>query len=277
MSEITTSREAIASKNLKGLLEEDISKIFGEPVHNHHLLLCMFTDFLLVQLLLGPANCFVWIGVWEIMDILIPPTFINGFICFASGIFLAVVLVVVSDSLLIISQALYKYNKLIFFLATRLYSFLTCLVMILFWKGWFDIWQHEDENKMLRKHWDLSLCCLLIGSLLLSSLGCLKSAAVTPPLGVWLDRGVDYVRVDKFYSAPENKEDNGCWVFRLKNAGLTVLIEVLCLITYFGAWCVVDDLLCHQEFINQLLPAVFCSVLSYLLSVLYLYLHHCSS
>ena len=190
-----------------------------------------------------------------------------------------------SDSLLTISQALYYYNKLIFFLATRLYSFLTCLVMILFWKGWFDIWQHEDENKMLRKHWDLSLCCLLIGSLLLSSLGCLKSAAVTPPLGVWLDRGVDYVRVDKFYSATENKEENGCWVFRLKNAGLTVLIEVLCLITYFGAWCVVDDLLSHQEFINHkylnkmihLLLAVFFSFLSYLLSMLYLYLHQTST
>ena len=119
------------TKNLKVLIEEDVSKIFGEPVQNHHLLLCMFIDFLLVQFLLGPANCFVWIGVWEIMDILIPPTFISGFICFGSGILIATLLVFASDSVLSLSQALYTYNKLIFFPATRLYSFLTCLVMII--------------------------------------------------------------------------------------------------------------------------------------------------
>ena len=267
-------------QNLKNIIEEDISKIFGEPVHNNHLALCMLSDFLLVQFVLGPANCFVWIGVWEILDIIVSQSFTNAIICFVTGTLISTGLIAGSDRILLISHEIHKYSKFIFFLATRLISFFTCLVMVLFWKGWFDIWQHEDDNQLMKKHWGLSLGCLLLGSLLLASVGCMKTAAVTPPLGVWLDSGKDYLRIDKFYSLPEDPK-NITWNFHIKNTCLTICIEVISLITYFGAWCLVDDLISHKEIyenylnkIYQLLLAVFYSVVSYLYSVIYLYLHH---
>ena len=257
---------------LTSIIEEDISKIFKEPVHIKHLPTLLCLDFLIVQLLLGPAHCLIWISIWNIMDIILGHHFLTGVFCFSIGIFLSIIMVAISDSLLSLSQYLYRSSKCLFFLFTRLYSFLSCMVLILFWKGWYDIRRHEDENRFLKHHWWFSLPYLLFGSLVLGSLGCLKTAAVRPPLGVWLDKGEDYLKINKFYTTQEDK---------MKNAMMTVLVEVISLLTYYGAWCLVDDLVVHQTIIVtnlshvfQLLLAIILSALAYLCSILYLHHHH---
>ena len=71
-------------------------------------------------------------------------------------------------------------------------------------QGWFDTWYPAEEegwgpppashwqvqhtlNSLLHLLMKMSLVCLLGGSLVLSRIGCLRTAALSTPMGLWLD------------------------------------------------------------------------------------------
>ena len=72
---------------LRQLVEEDIAKQMGRPVHNkyiftpipiiiillftnlvRYLWTCLVLDFLLVQIVIGPFTVAIWRGAWELYD-----------------------------------------------------------------------------------------------------------------------------------------------------------------------------------------------------------------
>ena len=67
---------------LRQLVEEDIAKQMGKPIHNRYLNVqvlpfinllrylwtCLVLDFLLVQIVIGPFTVAIWRGAWELYD-----------------------------------------------------------------------------------------------------------------------------------------------------------------------------------------------------------------
>ena len=68
---------------LRQLVEEDIAKQMGRPIHNkytpsiitiaitnlvRYLWTCLLLDFLLVQIVIGPFTVAIWRGAWELYD-----------------------------------------------------------------------------------------------------------------------------------------------------------------------------------------------------------------
>ena len=67
---------------LRQLVEEDIAKQMGKPIHNRYhnvqvlpfinllryLWTCLVLDFLLVQIVIGPFTVAIWRGAWELYD-----------------------------------------------------------------------------------------------------------------------------------------------------------------------------------------------------------------
>ena len=67
---LTTSNMGFL-QHFRELVEDDLKKSMGKPVINKNLWSCMLLDFLLIQFIFGPCNCFVWIGLWELLDLYI--------------------------------------------------------------------------------------------------------------------------------------------------------------------------------------------------------------
>ena len=72
---------------LRHLVEEDIAKQMGRPIHNKYIIIsivtitiliftnlvrylwtCLVLDFLLVQIVIGPFTVAIWRGAWELYD-----------------------------------------------------------------------------------------------------------------------------------------------------------------------------------------------------------------
>ena len=72
---------------LRQLVEEDIAKQMGRPIHNKYIVTsiltiiillftnlsrylwtCLVLDFLLVQIVIGPFTVAIWRGAWELYD-----------------------------------------------------------------------------------------------------------------------------------------------------------------------------------------------------------------
>ena len=72
---------------LRQLVEEDIAKQMGRPIHNKYIIIsiltitsllfinlvrylwtCLVLDFLLVQIVIGPFTVAIWRGAWELYD-----------------------------------------------------------------------------------------------------------------------------------------------------------------------------------------------------------------
>ena len=72
---------------LRQLVEEDIAKQIGRPIHNKYIIIlavtiivllftnffrylwtCLVLDFLLVQIVIGPFTVAIWRGAWELYD-----------------------------------------------------------------------------------------------------------------------------------------------------------------------------------------------------------------
>ena len=284
-------------KHFRELVEDDLNKGMGKPVINKNLWFCMLLDFLLIQFILGPCNCFVWIGLWEFLDLYIDAhdTSLN-LACLFVGLAASVLVFLFSPNFYNLSENVFDFYKGFYILGTRMYTVITFPFMVLTWKGWFGLVHICDNDRGLEVI--ISLGCLILGSLVLAILGCLKTAAVTPPLGIYLDdlgTRHSYAEIRQFYKTPEDPA-MFTWKFRLINAFLTMMFELLALITYFGACNVVDFLgplyliqdgpclteggklatspPCYLKIIIAFSIAITFAALSYIGSIGYLYLHY---
>ena len=281
-------------KNLKSLVEEDLSKMMGKPLSNKNLWIWLVMDFLFIQLVLGPFNVMIWRGGWEIYDEIFKTNTVTvkerypevsekntvtGIIVFLAGFTISIPLVFFSEYVTKYADAILKHNDygrmtFKYQFVTRAYGFLTFLTMLLYWKGLFDmLWNQPNKED----HHYFSAGCLGIGSMILMYLGCLKTAATSLPMGIYLDTAVQYNHVTQFFDT-KGREDVGI-PFRIWNAFLTLCIEVLALVTYFGAFQLVgyffrevfkEPLGDSATSLIYLATAVSLSALSYMASIFYL-------
>ena len=274
------------SDKLKNLVEDDLAKMMGKPVINKKLWLWMVVDFFLIQLLIGPCNVLIWRGGWELYDLVFGVDRNNGIGLFISGLLLSIPLIIFSSNLSIFANDIltdetHGSGSFRYVIVTRFYSAATFFVMLMFWKGWFDIWRDFPFHIPGLAHWHFSLSCLVLGSFILMYLGCFKTAALSPPMGMWLDTATHYVHVDQFYHVKNASEKP--MQFRFVNAILTLLIEVIGLVTYYGAYTLIDDwfhVKITEMFESSSLQAsafllgwaLLLSALSYVCSILYLYI-----
>ena len=282
------------SEKLKKLVENDLSKMMGKPVTNKRLWLWMVVDFFLIQLFIGPCNVLIWRGGWELYDLIFGENLNTGIILFILGVLLSIPVIIYSLNLSIFAEEIlmdedYGRGSFRYMFLTQSYSAVSLFVMLLFWKGWWDIWlgfpyfdistedlQHDD-------HWYFSLGCFVIGSFILLYLGCFKTVAESPPIGLWLNTSIKYVHVERFYN--DEDEVKKSMKFRFLNAVLTMIIEVIALATYYGAFSLIDDWF-HLKIVDiygsttfyasgyLLLCALLLSGVSYVLSILYLYIFY---
>ena len=132
------------SDKLKNLVEDDLAKMMGKPVINKKLWLWMVVDFFLIQLLIGPCNVLIWRGGWELYDLVFGVD--NGIGLFISGLLLSIPLIIFSSNLSIFANDIlmdetHGSGSFRYVIVTRFYSAATFFVMLMFWKGWFDIWR----------------------------------------------------------------------------------------------------------------------------------------
>ena len=281
------------SKQLRKLIEDDLAKMMGKPVINKTLWLWMVVDFFMIQLFIGPCNVLIWRGGWELYDHIFGHNLYTGIGLFFFGLFLSIPLIIYSINISMFADEIlldeaYGRGSIRYVFVTRAYSAVTFLVMLFFWKGWWDIFYDFpyfgfEENDNNPYHWYFSLGCLVIGSFILFNLGCFKTAVLTPPVGLWLDTATQYVHVDTFYNVED--EVNKSMNFRFFNAVLTLIIEVTALATYYGAFTlidhffhpIVDEMFGHTTYYASgflLIWAVLLSGVSYVLSIFYLYIFY---
>ena len=172
-------------KHFRELVEDDLKKSIGKPVINKNLWFCMLLDFLLIQFIFGPCNCFVWIGLWELLDLCIDAhdTSLN-LICLFVGLAASVLVFLISPNFSNFSKNVFDFDKGFYIFVTRIFTVITFPFMVLTWKGWFGLLHFCNIERGIEV--TISLGCLILGSLVLSKIGCLKTAAVTPPLGIFL-------------------------------------------------------------------------------------------
>jgi len=288
------------SENVKKVVEDDLEKMMGKPVINKKLWVWLVVDFFIIQLFIGPCNVLIWRGGWNLYNYIFGETFTTGIGLFIFGVFLSIPIVVYSTNISLLADKILLDKSrgccgFRYVFVTRLYSAITFFVMLFFWKGWFDMtsgstFDVAQRNQYLEKlksqtcdkdHWYFSLGCLVLGSSVLMYLGCFKTAALCPPMGLWLDTATHYIHVDQFF--PVEEETNESMNFRILNAILTVVIEVIALITYYGAYCLIEFLL-HEKVVELfgstglqasgflLALAVVLSSVSYVSSIFYLYI-----
>ena len=86
-----------------------------------------------------------------------------------------------------------------------------------------------------------SLACLAFGALALSSLGALKTAALSPPMGLYLDTANKYCKTEMFFDDPDETKGGRHLIFRLVNTVVTLAVEVVAMITYYGAYFSIEN------------------------------------
>jgi len=269
------------SEKLKQLVEDDHAKMIGKPVINRKMWLWMVLDFFLIQLIIGPCSVLIWRGGWEFFDYIFGMNFYTGIGLFFFGLLSSIPVIIYSSDLSLIAEEIlmdksHRCGSFCYVSLTRLYSAVTFFAMLFFWKGWFDI-----GLVFSIPNWNFSLACLVLGSLVLMYLGCFKTAALCPPMGVWLDTATHYVHVDQFYDVRDTEEKS--MQFRMYNAVLTLAIEVISLVTCYGANSLIENWLYLKIFEIfgsslqasgfMLVWAVLLSGISYVSSILYLYIN----
>jgi hypothetical protein len=212
---------------LRRLVEEDIQKQMGRPIHNRHLWKCLILDFLLVQVVIGPFTVAIWRGAWELYDelflnLLGDDRMLVGSVCFISGFLVSVLVAVFYRDIDFLAK---KAGRKRYFLVTRIFSVARFLTTLLYWKGMFDMLDSFSEWFVAQFSVTLAACILFI-------LGSFKSAAITPPLGVDLDTQDDYINVSTVYRTVAT--DPFC--FRFLDGLCTTIIEVISVIAFYGAW-----------------------------------------
>ena len=133
------------SKKLKKLVEDDLSKMIGKPVTNKNLWRWMVVDFVMIQLFIGPCNVLIWRGGWELYDLIFGENLYTGIILFVLGLLLSIPVIIYSLNLSIFADEIlmdedYGRGSFRYMFVTQSYSAVTFFVMLLFWKGWWDIW-----------------------------------------------------------------------------------------------------------------------------------------
>ena len=214
----------------------------------------LFVDFFLIQLAIGPCNVLMWRGAWELYDRIFGVDNLKaGPYLFLAGCILSIPVILISPEVVKVGKRLLEKGRRSpsYVLLTRVYSLFSFLVMLLFWKGWFDTWfykngVHEDDpggsyGPNDQDHWIFSFCCLAFGTLILCILGSLKTAALSPPMGLYLDTATKYCKTEMFF---EDKDEAKCGRhigFRLVNTVATLVVEVIAMITYYGAYFGIEN------------------------------------
>ena len=223
----------------------------------------MFFDFLLIQLVIGPCNVLVWRGAWELYDrIFGMDGLTTGPLLFLAGFLLSIPTILFSPEVLKMGKGILESGGKVsrsplYVLVTRVYSLFSLLTMLLFWKGWFDTWFYKNgvyQGDSARgygpeeaDHWIFSLACLAFGALALSSLGALKTAALSPPMGLYLDTANKYCKTEMFFDDPDETKGGRHLLFRLVNTVVTLVVEVVAMITYYGAYFSIENVQ-HQVY-----------------------------
>ena len=233
-------------------------------------------DFLLIQLVIGPCNVLVWRGAWELYDrIFGVKNLRSGPYLFLAGFLLSIPIILISPEVIKVAKGLLEKGKRVsrsasYVLLTRTYSLICFLIMLLFWKGWFDTWFYKDGvhqgdaggyyyfpttfstnpstsifylgyGPNEADHWLFSFGCLAFGVLILSCLGNLKTAALSPPMGLYLDTANKYCKTDMFFEDPDEAKCGRHLRFRLVNTVATLAVEVIAMVTYYGAYFGIED------------------------------------
>ena len=137
-------------KHFRELVEDDLKKSIGKPVINKNLWCYMLLDFLLIQFIFGPCNCFVWIGLWELLDLYIDAhdTSLN-LICLFVGLAASFLVFLFSPNFYNFSKDVFHIYKGFYIFATRIFTVLTFPFMVLTWKGWFGLLHICDNERWL--------------------------------------------------------------------------------------------------------------------------------
>ena len=261
--------------DLKKLIEQDLEKHMSRPVINRYLWICLLTDFLLIQFIIGPFTVCIWRGAWRLYDeffMLLFPAFqewVIGIFCMSLGTSISCFVALYYRE---IDSLAKRARSTRYFLVSRIYSIFKFLTALLYWKGVFDILDYivDKEHNFYIPHFTVTLCaCLLF------IIGAFKSAAITPPLGVNLDTQDDYISISTFYGS--NSEDE--WMFRALDAFWTTLIEVISTAAFWGAWGTGKYLFgsvssSTRDALMTLVQAHVCSLIVFISQFFYLYLHY---
>ena len=222
--------------------------------------MCLFLDFLLIQLVIGPCNVMVWRGAWELYDRIFGVENLEfGPYLFLAGFLLSIPVILISPEVIKVAKGLLEKGEKVsrsasYVLLTRVYSLFSFLIMLLFWKGWFDTWFYKDGvhegdpggyGPNEPDHWLFSFGCLAFGTLILSCLGALKTAALSPPMGLYLDTANKYCQTEMFFEDPDEAKCGRHLIFRLVNTVTTLMVEVIAMITYYGAYFGIEDMHYH--------------------------------
>ena len=179
----------------------------------------------------------------------------SGPYLFLAGFLLSIPVILISPEVIKVAKGLLEKGEKVsrsasYVLLTRTYSLFCFLIMLLFWKGWFDTWFYKDGvhhgdaggyGPNEADHWLFSFGCLAFGVLILSCLGTLKTAALSPPMGLYLDTANKYCKTDMFFDDPDEDKCGRHLIFRLVNTVATLVVEVIAMVTYYGAYFGIED------------------------------------
>ena len=266
-------------QELKLLVEDDLAKHMGRRIYNNNLWICLLVDFLLIQLVVGPFTVCIWRGAWKSYDyifnaIFLPlkfdPTYI-GLICFSSGVITSIVIALSYREMDSIAK---RAGTVRYFIVSRVYSMMRFLIALLYWKGIFDMLDHSYTKDWLVSHFSVALA-----SSALFIIGAFKSAAITPPLGINLDKANDYINISTFYGSKRSDPIH----FRFLDALCTIVVEVISTVAFYGAWKVGEHWFGGETNVasvtikNALIALALAhglSVVVFLSQFIYLYNHH---
>ena len=266
-------------QDLKQLVEDDLAKHMGRRIYNNHLWTCLLVDFLLIQLVVGPFTVCIWRGAWEFYDFIflklnefipVGPFFI-GLLCFSCGVTISVVIALSYREIDAIAK---RGGTRRYLIVSRVYSMMRFLFALLYWKGIFDMLDSIYQRDWLVPHFAVAL-----SSSGLFIIGAFKSAAITPPLGVNLDKANDYINISTFYGSKRSDPVH----FRFLDALCTIVVEVVSSVAFYGAWGVGkhwfgartnDDRLTIRNALIALSLAHGLSVIVFISQFIYIYNHH---
>ena len=222
--------------SLRELIEIDMARQLGKPINIKRFWTWLIIDFFFIQLIVGPFTVSVWCAGWQLYDTFFfwiarrvlsssnstnendtfessPEYIIQAIICLVIGTISSILLVVFSQNL---EDFAARTGRDVYFLVSRLFSVLRFFTTLLYWKGSFDLLYSVDI-------WETSVITLSLAFVVLKSCGCFKTAAVTPPLGVFLDSTRNYVQIDSFL---ETKRTDS-WKNRCLDGLVTTLLEII--------------------------------------------------
>lgn len=223
------------NSSLKLLIEKDMEVLLGKPIKTKRFWTWLTADFFLIQLIIGPFTVLVWWGGWHLYEYFflwianrffgsedeeIPDhderALFSGIVTLIAGVITSVPIAMFYKEFEIYSSKV-AGHVVRYFILSRIFSVIRFLTTLLYWIGTFQVLDYLSPRSVV------SLLAVCISSAVLLGIGCFKTAAVTPPLGVWLDTSEKFVCIDTYLETEQTDPLSS----RLLDGVLTTMIEVL--------------------------------------------------